>query len=574
MRVTKTNALVFCAVGLVGIACGSLLCQELQHTSGKSWLPPIGIPEPPFGIREVAPPSPSHWSAAIPSFIYVNAESPAATDLQNPYGSPAHPRRTIPGKLPAGTVVEVHGRYTFDHTGRNRVLAVGTQSNPVYIRGAGAAGQRAVMTKGLVLYGSYAIVENILFDHSGTTAAGTGVGIGLPDDDSRAPAECTRERRPACADHIVFRHNELMGATGPGAFRNCGGLNVGGWTDNLPAGSNQSFIVFWDNNIHDEGQMNPLTDKDQPCTVLNVGRYAHHVWILDNKCTNVAQSCVQIVPTTNGSAYEDTHHIYVGRNISDRASKNAFWVKAASDVIFSENVAHDTVEKSYNPSTGFGLQYGPQRVWFLYNEAYNVTGGIWLAGDSDGGPDQRYFLVGNYIHDITNAGRYFTTWEPHKPWSSAGIFDASGAELHIVGNVLWGFKEANGINKPSSGGGLEIANNFIGSFADRNSWALFFENSRDFQRATVDYNQFMPRVWDGEGGHTSAKSLQGQGKCRHCNEAGVAARQQTAFKSAAAANQLLDQEFESAVYDSFFKLYGIDIRPSRREVQATMGVKR
>jgi hypothetical protein len=569
MKAAKTNAFVFCAVGLVGIASGSMFCQELQHTSGKSWLPPIGIPEPPFGIHELAPPTPDRWSAAAaPSFIYVNAESPAATDLQNPYGSPAHPRRTIPGKLSAGTVVEIHGRYTVDHTGRNRILAEGTQTDPVFIRGAGAAGQRPVMTKGLVVYGSYAIVENILFDHSATTAAGTGVGIGLPDDDSRAPAQCNREKRPACADHIVFRHNELIGSTGSGAFRNCGGLNVGGWTDNLPAGSSHNFVVFWDNNIHDEGQMDPFTDKDQPCTVLNVGRYAHHVWILDNKCTNVAQSCVQIVPTTNGSAHQDTHHIYVGRNISDRASKNAFWVKAASDVIFSENVAHDTVEKSYNPSTAFGLQYGPQRVWFLYNEAYNVTGGIWLAGDSDGGPDQRYFLVGNYIHDITNAGRYFTTWEPHKPWSAAGIFDASGAEVHIVGDVLWGFKEANGINKPTSGGALEIANSVIGRFADRNSWAILFENSRDFQRSTVDYNQFIPvRVWDGEGGRTSAKSLQSEGKCRHCNE-------RSQIKSGAAANLLPDQQFESAVYDTFLKLYGIDIRPSTHFTQAALGSKK
>ena len=529
--------------------------------SPNSWVPPIGIPEPSFGIRELAPNPPSPWISPTRGFYYV-AESEGGTDERNEYGTPTHARRTIPLELPAGSVVVVHGTYSFDHLSPQYVHVHGTSSAPVFIRGVDTGANRPTVTRSLSVYGSYAIVENVLFDHSTITAHGRGAAIGLPNGDSHVPADCSTQQRPACADHIVFRHNELRGSTGQSAFRACGGLNVGGWVDNLPRGASHNNVVFWDNYIHDEGQMDPPTDDDQPCSVLNVGRYASHVWIVDNRCFNVAQSCVQIVPTNDGSAYNDTHHIYVGRNESNRASKAAFWVKAASDVIFSQNIAHDTVEKSYNPSTAFGLQYGPQRVWFLFNEAYNVTGGIWMASDSNGGPDQRYFLIGNVLHDITNRGGYFRKWDPDKAWSSAAIFDSTGRQTYIADNLIFGLNEANGINKPPGGGQQVITNNIITGLRQRSSWTMYIETDGDFGHSIIDYNVLAPvRVKVANQEYTSRSALRSAAKCVHCSDV------QPKFRNAEAGDYAPTSDSpasrsgaENPAYEIFQKLYGIDIR--------------
>ena len=67
--------------------------------SAQTWAPPVGVPNPPFGITQVAGPY-TH---------YVDNTHSASTDTSNPNGSPAKPRKTIPSSLSAGAVVEVHG---------------------------------------------------------------------------------------------------------------------------------------------------------------------------------------------------------------------------------------------------------------------------------------------------------------------------------------------------------------------------------------------------------------------------------------------------------------------------------
>src|SRR4030095_10124475 len=63
-------------------------------TAQAAWQPPIGIPAPPFGINEVAPPTPNPWTTPTPGFYYVNNQT--GNDTNNPYGTPANPRKTIP----------------------------------------------------------------------------------------------------------------------------------------------------------------------------------------------------------------------------------------------------------------------------------------------------------------------------------------------------------------------------------------------------------------------------------------------------------------------------------------------
>src|SRR5262245_35403597 len=128
---------------------------------------PLGIPTPSFGITQVARQQPSNWATATPGFYYVDATLSAATDLSNPYGTRAKPRRTIPTSLPAGAVVELHGTYSTYHGSPATIVSAGTASAPVFIRGVGAT-SRPTATSCWELAGSYYVVENIRFAGCGS----------------------------------------------------------------------------------------------------------------------------------------------------------------------------------------------------------------------------------------------------------------------------------------------------------------------------------------------------------------------------------------------------------------------
>jgi PKD repeat protein len=520
---TYSSAGTFTVSGTVtdngGASSSASATVSVSPATTGAWRPPIGIPAPSFGIAETAPARPAPWEGDVANYYYVQGD--ASCSDSHTYGNPLAPRCTIPLTLRAGAVVELHGTYTQGHTGSTAIEITGTAAQPVYIRGFDNAANRPVITTHLSIYGYYAVVENIFFDHRALTAAGGSPDIGVPAMGTGSP-NCASDVSAACSHHIVFRHTEMQGSTGVSSFKECGGFNVGGWMTDLPVGSNQHDFVFWDNNVHDEGQTNPATDEDQPCKAFNVGRYANHIWIVDNQCYNLAQNCVQIVPTNDGAASNDTHHIYVGRNVASKVGKAAFFAKASSDVIFSQNVAHDPVAKTYSPAVCYGWQYGPQRIWFLYNEGYNCAYGV-FGGSDNLGPNQHIYIVGNIFHDITNDGVYNSTFDPANTWSAAAIMSASGTDLHIVNNVIWRINQANGISITQTGfsGSHEIVNNIVGNFLNSNSRDLIFDDEGEFSRATINYNLFYPSpssllVWDGGGQLTSISALKSAGKCANC----------------------------------------------------------
>jgi hypothetical protein len=101
------------------------------------WRPPIGIPMPSFGILRShtmcqvqlydydnnGTPEGAYKDAGNGSYThYVDRSAPNCTDSSNDsnYGTPALPHCTIPGRdgtpLKASTVVEVHGKYDYEHT--------------------------------------------------------------------------------------------------------------------------------------------------------------------------------------------------------------------------------------------------------------------------------------------------------------------------------------------------------------------------------------------------------------------------------------------------------------------------
>jgi hypothetical protein len=398
------------------------------------WTPPLGIPRPSFGTTETAPATPANWSAPTPGFYYVNQNAPGATDTQNPYGYPARPRVTIPLAIPAGSVVEVHGAYDHSHGSPNGIVVSGTAASPVFIRGTSAT-TKPTLSRGWELSGSYCVLENLEFALQSPDIENLVVGAG---------------------NHLVVRGCDIHGYT------------YGGETAVAGAGPGQEAtdVVLWANYIHDNGDWQATFY--QKVHGIQVSAYVSRLWVLDNVMTRNSGDGIQI---NAGSAQATTHHIFVGRNLSFQNKQDGFWTKQAVDVIFSQNTAFASRPDPLNLSlnAGLGFQYGPERVWFLYNNVFDCENGI-ASGSDDGGFGQYSFYIGNVIHNIhtINPGAYNAT----TGWSSGGMMLAGGVNRFILNNTIDDVDA--GINSPGSGA-LYIVNNIISGVTRPDTSHVFIE---------------------------------------------------------------------------------------------------
>jgi hypothetical protein len=100
-----------------------IINSNLNITANFSiWKPPIGIPQPEFGIYEKhtmysdktfdfgSGPQPYKDAGNGPYTHYVDSTHANATDTANPFGTAGKPRKSFPSTITAGSVVEVHGR--------------------------------------------------------------------------------------------------------------------------------------------------------------------------------------------------------------------------------------------------------------------------------------------------------------------------------------------------------------------------------------------------------------------------------------------------------------------------------
>ena len=177
-----------------------LLLLSVMSFSGRAfgaWDPIIGIPQPPFGVNETAPSSPSPWTTETAGFYYVCADCAGATDSGRTYGTPSAPRATIPRTLPAGSVVELRGTYAQNHTSPNNIVLNGTAGSPVFIRG-NSPSDRPTILGGWEISGSYFILENLEFSSPSTTASNIGLALG--------------------ANYAALRNSELHGSLNDGGL--------------------------------------------------------------------------------------------------------------------------------------------------------------------------------------------------------------------------------------------------------------------------------------------------------------------------------------------------------------------
>jgi len=172
--------------GWGGDAQGKRLVLNVTMDSDKAitanfgtWTPPIGIPAPEFGIFETyrmydvpanRNPALTYQASAAGGYFthYVDNADGAATDTDNPYGSIATPRITIPWSkdgtvLPAGSVVEIHHGANLNRVAECQISGLGTAEMPIFVRGVDTPRIEPYLQIGAYGNASYIIVEGISF---------------------------------------------------------------------------------------------------------------------------------------------------------------------------------------------------------------------------------------------------------------------------------------------------------------------------------------------------------------------------------------------------------------------------
>jgi len=441
------------------------------------WIAPIGIPEPEFGIYETyrmydddSPTGPRN-----PDLTYTrNSEggyftnyidnSGACSNSINPWdnanpGTVDNPRCEIPRNLPEGSVVEVHGGPYTEQNYSDGSIAFsgnGTESRPIFIRGGGNDKPRFGKKANAFYDGaSYMIVENLNFNSFQFLAP---YPLTAGDQDLH---------------HIVLRNSVVEDG---------GGVAVNSWTTN-----NVHDIVIYNNVIQNNGDYLALNDTSPGADVpgITIAR-SKRVWAIDNYCYRNSNACV-FLNVGSGMQNDNTiiQFVYAGRNKGVQNREANFWSKEASFVVFSENEASGSIEvrnADNRGNGGMGFQYGPDNVWFLFNEVYDETVGIVVQGDSKTSVGQRNYFIGNTIYDIHHGPEldYFAD----SSWAGAGIRMQGGVNRYIIGNTI--YDADAGIN----GYGV-IYNNIVSNINEANDRGnhSFFESDSFYVRNNLFYQE-------------------------------------------------------------------------------------
>ena len=499
----------------------------------EPWTLPIGIPDPGFGINgtyrmydnpAARNPSLTYTQNSERGYYthYIDSSSSKATDTDNPYGSPIQPRRTIPPNLPAGSVVEVYSTVA-NYSGMINIGGIGTAANPIFVRGPSAVNRApldAGVSIGYYYSATYIIVENI-------------------DAHGSAYINSRKDGTTFTNSYLALRHSEIHGSYGTGA--------TGGGT-----GNTVHDVTFYNNIVHDNGTWDPLVavgDEDRHGFAVGFS----YIWVLDNEMYHNSGDGIQINSGMSGG------NIYVGRNVSHHNKQMGFWTKQATNVIFSQNTAYWHRVSSSNFGSGMGMQYGPENVWFLFNNIYDCNRGISVAGNL-ANPGQNSYFIGNVIHDI-HADEIYNKGE----WPAVAIRIAGGVNRHIIGNTIYDVDD--GI-LASSTGTLNIANNIISNVTVAAGKEICVDN-QTLAAASVLWNNLLYRGgqpirlgWGSESGVYDLPGLQAAfpGVADDSFQADPLFVPANGDFHLQAGSQAIDAGLASQVYDTFRTLYGLDIQ--------------
>ena len=494
----------------------------VTSTPPGSWLPPIGIPTPPFGVNENAPAAPNPWDATRTTsggyqFYYVCPTCAGHTDSANPYGHPAKPRDTIPATLPAGSVVEVHGEIDINQS----FTSQGTVENPVFVRGENYA-SRPKLTVGQGISGSYVILENVWWGPQ--NSADNDFGVGMYEG----------------SHHIAIRNCEMSGN-----LNRAGGFGLGTW--DYTGTQSLSYVVINNCNIHHVGDVKATTDQDSHGITVNGS--VDHLWVTYNEISYTSGDAMQVEAQRGRN--DKIQYVYYGKNHTHHNKQTGGAIKHATDVIFSQNIVHDHRPSNSSQGACMNTLYGPEYMWFIFNEVYNCNIGIGLFGN-DGTAGQNTYVIGNVIHNIHAPN-------PTDPYNAGAIVGYGGVNVYYINNTIYDVDA--GFNLPPGWTSIQLYNNIVANRTNSSTYDIYIES--DPTNLTIQNNIFpsSPRFYWGDIIYMSISTLQsGTGKGQNSLAANPMFTDPVdnifTLQSTSPAK---DSGTTHTAYETFLKRYNIDI---------------
>ena len=455
-----------------------------------SYTPPTGVPMPEFGITQTVA---SVYGNAAFYTHWVDPTDPNATDSANPNGSRTKPRYSIPGDVPAGSVVVIAGG-TFESV--QSITAAGTAARPVFYRALNGAPAPIFKNK-LAIEGTakYVIVENLVVDLDEQIS---GIDIAGP------------------AHHIVLRHCDIREAQGAVAIY-----------------GDASHVVVFNNYIHDCGDLTAAGDVDSNGIIIGDGE---NCWVLDNLVRHCVGSGIVLGPGF-GEPNSVINHCYIGRNQVHHVRQSGVWSKQSQDCVFSQNTVWSILLTNHTTADGIGFQYGPERLWILNNRVFDCEFGIRSGSNSVANPGQNLYVIGNLVHDIHDKRG---EWDPDSAWSNAGIMLVGGVNRFVHHNTLYNCDA--GINCPGDGS-YTISNNIIANISKPGGNHIWLQDETSNTAWILSNNL----IWQGGGA---------SGRMKYRNTIFDVAGLGASEPSHAVGNNLVDPRFVAPTLGDFHLLPG------------------
>lgn len=476
MRVCLTLAVFLCFAGDLAHA---------QRPNPRDLKPIAGVPAAPFGITE-QPGTITH---------FVNNQHEAATDTDNPNGTPDRPRMSIPSPLAAGASVEVRGGpYEIR---RGSWVAEGTRGAPAFIKGIS---DPIIRGDRLVFGGSYLAVDGFVFD-----------GISLVME--------------ARTTNFALRYSTVRN------WRSAGHSSA-----LVPAGSD---IVIFGNEIHNNGDSNLASEID--IHGIKVERGAERIWIVLNHLHHNGGDAIQL---GNASSLEPwPHHIYIAQNVIHEDRENGVDIKKARDVVVAGNLIYGYEARSSSSGEAVVTHDNAQWIWILNNGI-----GASRQGIVSSGADQ-YVVAGNVISGIKHHPND-ATYDPASMYRAAGILTYNTTNSLHLNNTIW--DSDAGISYAGGTAATEIINNIIGPLTQP-SHQIAVGNSKALAASVVSHNLIEGSVQLRMGG--IKRGCDGA-ECR--NEKVLAVQAPKDF-NLTAGSPAIDAGMTHSIYETFQRRYGLDI---------------
>lgn len=485
-----------------------------------TYVPPIGIPAPAFGIDNIIPSLPNPWTSNQAGFYYVKQ---GGTNGGNGY--PGDPKGLLPTSIAAGDVVVLDNTIALTYSTAPIIGFTGSSGSPSWLVSSGTVGvtspgQATISFTGteyIMFKGTYFILDGI--DSFANTS--NSVGFSLGDFSANAASN-------ACVRNSTIRGN--------GQSRGSNSANI------IQGGADH--VTIYNSVIRDQGNYQFVGGDIDAHGMSGFG--GADIWILDSQIFHNQGDGIQInFGAPNQTDTTGIQRVYIGRCLFYENLQTGLWVKNGQDIIISQNEMRNHTDGGGSAPINTGGQYAFNRVWWIYNNIHDGTSGIGIAGGTIASSD--YYIVGNLIDTHT----------------AEGMFARMGADIYIVHNMFYNYGTGF-TNSPNANLNLRVENNIFW-LRTGSSYDVETESTSIAEKVKNNLFPASPRFSLDSLLRTSVASMEADDPTnRHDNQSG----NDPLFTDAPNANFRIATNspakdagvIYSDVYATFQSLYGIDIR--------------